>query len=472
MITGRVAGVGFRTFVQRQTAEFGIQGSAENLPDGRIKVVATGPQGTLDKLEALLRRGPPAAKVDEVVTRVLPSVPEPPTRETDVHTPQPANAPPRSEWPSWELLLDERGRTVDRGADAIASGIQESGITDLFILVHGWKVDRANARSMFQRFTASTAAVAQMSWIRSARVGALGVIWPSIAWPDDDEGASAASAEPPMQLENPEHQKALEEATSIVNSNPDDAAALERLNGLVRNLGEGAATPSSGVGSPKGLAGFIGSLWQGAKGALRSTSYFQMQNRAVVVGREGLGPFLGRLSEQFPQLRVHLVAHSIGARLAGHALASLADSGRRGTINSLALLQGVLSHHAFAPSSGPGNSRPGALAGAIRQVNGPVIVTYSHNDKAASLYETATRVSRDEAAPGEERTAIGALGHDGARNSNAINVVLGPVGRAYEFKPGLIFNVDASAAIVSHGDVFRPEVAWLLIAAAGAGSHP
>jgi hypothetical protein len=280
----------------------------------------------------------------------------------------------------------------------------------------------------------------------------------------------AASGTPPTRFANAEQQKALEEATHVVNSNPDDPAALERLSGIVRDLDEGASSPS-GDESSKGFAGLFGSLWQGAKGALRSATYFQMQNRAVVLGREGLGPFLGQLGEQAPQLRVHLVAHSVGARLAAHALASLGASERKGaTIKSLALLQGVLSHHAFAASSGPGNSRPGALAGVIRQVDGPVIVTYSRNDKAAGVvYETATRVARDEAAPGEERSAIGALGHDGARSPNAIEVPLRPVGSAYEFKPGLIFNVDASAAIAGHSDVFRPEIAWLLLSAAGEG---
>jgi hypothetical protein len=83
----------------------------------------------------------------------------------------------------WELAFDEHGRTISPSAGTIASAIHEGGVTDLFVFVHGWNVDRADARAMFHRFSDSIGSVAQMSWIRSARPGVLGVIWSSIARP-------------------------------------------------------------------------------------------------------------------------------------------------------------------------------------------------------------------------------------------------------------------------------------------------
>jgi hypothetical protein len=356
------------------------------------------------------------------------------------------------------------------GARVFISAVATSGVTDLFILIHGWNNSRSAAREMYRRFRDTARSMPKTPWSQSAKIGTLSVFWPSVAWPDDDDGDDETATAMPESLNDPERQRAIEEAKHMVDSNPSDAAALERLSGLVRGLDE--SKPAQGEESARGT-GFFGSVWQGVKGTLRSASYFQMQKRASVLGRDGLRPFLTQLSEQLPQLRVHIVAHSVGARLAAHGLSAPLESDRRGPrVASFTLLQAVLSHHAFAPAAGPGNSRPGALAVVPRRVNGPVIVTFSENDKAASVaYSTATRVARDEDAPGEERGAIGALGHDGAQESRAVQIRLGPVGTAYAFEDNRIFNVEASHAISSHSDVFKPEVAWLiLVAAEGGGS--
>ncbi len=41
-VTGRVQGVGFRWWVRSNALELGLAGFAENLADGRVKVVAEG----------------------------------------------------------------------------------------------------------------------------------------------------------------------------------------------------------------------------------------------------------------------------------------------------------------------------------------------------------------------------------------------------------------------------------------------
>ena len=41
-VAGRVQGVGFRWWVRANALELGLAGYAENLPDGRVKVVAEG----------------------------------------------------------------------------------------------------------------------------------------------------------------------------------------------------------------------------------------------------------------------------------------------------------------------------------------------------------------------------------------------------------------------------------------------
>lgn len=67
LVSGRVQGVGFRYFVQREALRLGLAGYAANLDDGRVEVLATGEGPALEALEAALGRGPSAAHVTSVV---------------------------------------------------------------------------------------------------------------------------------------------------------------------------------------------------------------------------------------------------------------------------------------------------------------------------------------------------------------------------------------------------------------------
>ena len=58
-VSGSVQGVGFRWWTRARALELGLAGSATNLTDGRVEVVAEGPEPTLRALVALLR-GPGA----------------------------------------------------------------------------------------------------------------------------------------------------------------------------------------------------------------------------------------------------------------------------------------------------------------------------------------------------------------------------------------------------------------------------
>ncbi len=66
LITGRVQGVGFRNFTQRNAQQLGVNGYAKNLPNGKVEVVAEGDKSQLDALIALLKVGPRYARVDSL----------------------------------------------------------------------------------------------------------------------------------------------------------------------------------------------------------------------------------------------------------------------------------------------------------------------------------------------------------------------------------------------------------------------
>jgi len=67
-VYGRVQGVFFRAFVAEHAHELGLAGYVRNLPQGTVEVVAEGERGKLEKLIGYLKVGPPAARVEKVVT--------------------------------------------------------------------------------------------------------------------------------------------------------------------------------------------------------------------------------------------------------------------------------------------------------------------------------------------------------------------------------------------------------------------
>lgn len=65
-VSGRVQGVGFRWWTRARALELGLSGSATNLGDGRVQVVAEGPPDRVQALLAVLRGGGPPGRVDQV----------------------------------------------------------------------------------------------------------------------------------------------------------------------------------------------------------------------------------------------------------------------------------------------------------------------------------------------------------------------------------------------------------------------
>ena len=63
-MSGRVQGVYFRASTREQALALGLDGSAVNLRDGSVEVLAAGPVAALEALEAWLRHGPAQARVD------------------------------------------------------------------------------------------------------------------------------------------------------------------------------------------------------------------------------------------------------------------------------------------------------------------------------------------------------------------------------------------------------------------------
>src|ERR1700675_857065 len=66
LVRGRVQGVGFRWFVEREAHILQLAGWVRNNPDGSVEVLAMGTPGQLAELRSRLQEGPRAARVDDV----------------------------------------------------------------------------------------------------------------------------------------------------------------------------------------------------------------------------------------------------------------------------------------------------------------------------------------------------------------------------------------------------------------------
>ena len=65
-VSGRVQGVFFRDSTRNVARQLSLRGSAVNLPDGSVQVVACGERQSLETLKNYLAEGPSRARVDLV----------------------------------------------------------------------------------------------------------------------------------------------------------------------------------------------------------------------------------------------------------------------------------------------------------------------------------------------------------------------------------------------------------------------
>jgi acylphosphatase len=75
LVRGRVQGVGFRWFVEREAHILGVAGWVRNNSDSSVEVLAQGTRDQLSGLRSRLQQGPRAARVDDVQESEAKAVP-------------------------------------------------------------------------------------------------------------------------------------------------------------------------------------------------------------------------------------------------------------------------------------------------------------------------------------------------------------------------------------------------------------
>ena len=76
VVTGRVQGVGYRAWAERNARELGLSGWVRNLRDGTVEATFSGPPDRVDEMIGRCRRGPSHARV-EVLERYDEPLPPP-----------------------------------------------------------------------------------------------------------------------------------------------------------------------------------------------------------------------------------------------------------------------------------------------------------------------------------------------------------------------------------------------------------
>jgi hypothetical protein len=231
----------------------------------------------------------------------------------------------------WQLHFDENGASSGPDPAGLVTSIAASDATDLFVMSHGWNNSEGDANALYAAMFPLIAAAPDAP----ARAAYLGVFWPAIWFPDPPAGgtdASLSGAQIAMSLTQsvPGAADLLAKMGSLIDDGlahvdagtgtpAVQGAAVGEFHGLLQSVftgttgteeddGEAAllvsddplhdyaalattmGTAPTAAGDAEGLADAFGTVWNGAKDALRVASFYQMKARAGTIGANGLGP--------------------------------------------------------------------------------------------------------------------------------------------------------------------------------------
>ncbi|TDN92832.1 hypothetical protein [Microbacterium sp. BK668] len=420
-------------------------------------------------------------------------------------------------------LRDEDGTVA---SEAALAAIAEPGVTDVFILSHGWQGDYQDAISQYDRWVGAADPDTETDDIRPVVVG---LHWPSKAWSNreltdtpsgllgDEPGEGSVTVDQAVdefaaQLgDDPETRRALREVLGYAASiSPDeDASAADSLPSEVSEAYRALAAHLDASGDDDGLLGggwdpdavfddsltaaeddgllgdgFFARLREAVLTPLRQLTFWSGKNHAREFGEGAAADFV-RDVMRTADVRIHLMGHSFGTIVMAGAVRG---PGEHPTppprpVNSLFLVQGAVSLWAFAEEAPAafGGGR-GYFADVLRPefVSGPIVVTRSSWDYAVGkFYPLAVKLAGQFLLGDEKAPKYGGIGTFGIHGVDAA-VELPALAKGTRsdpgFAPGKLYNIDASGVIArldgasgAHNDIGHPELTWIAWNAARAG---
>ena len=151
--------------------------------------------------------------------------------------------------PYWELTFDADGDADGRELDRLLAEVPRRKVRDLIVFAHGWNNDRSGATRLYSRFFEPVPGLAP-----NARLGYVGVVWPSMRFSDEPIPAfprpvaaqDTAIAQPVLDKNTrhallevfPGRATVVEQIARLLDQQPDEGASLEEFGRLVRLLVE------------------------------------------------------------------------------------------------------------------------------------------------------------------------------------------------------------------------------------------
>src|SRR5215472_15992760 len=131
----------------------------------------------------------------------------------------------------YELDFNADGTLSSDGG--LPEAVQAGGIQDVFLLSHGWNSSVGSARSLYQEmFT-------MLAGMIPGRLGtsiAVGLIWPSLLFPDDDPSTAKPIPSTGQQLAAalapafPQHHQYVATLGQLLDQQPQDGAKLQQFH--------------------------------------------------------------------------------------------------------------------------------------------------------------------------------------------------------------------------------------------------
>lgn len=227
----------------------------------------------------------------------------------------------------------------------------------------------------------------------------------------------------------------------------------------------------AGGGTVQSFGSVIGSILGGAGKIANSSTWYLMKSRSGVVGETGVTRAVRSLKTSRPELKVHLVGHSLGGRLMAACGRGLSQAPIMQP-DSMTLLEAAFSHFGFSPNNGRGGR--GFFRDVIEKkvVKGPLLETFSAQDTVVGqVYAIVSRLADDNTkAIGDATDQYGGIGRNGSQaTKESVFEPLHTVGNPYKFSPGIVTNLDGSGGLItSHGDVTNENVTYAFASAVAA----
>jgi len=421
------------------------------------------------------------------------------------------------------VRLDRKGKVED-GLEALTAHVKAAGTTDVIVMCHGFRNDENDARALYGEFLKNLGGqlghAALGGKLAGRKFAVAGALWPSMVFKEADDSGAAMSAGTEAAAAflrrlkdglTVKRQKRIETMIKMLKAaaGGDRKAQLKMVASLialavelkggefagiaavaagalldsfnagdqVQVSGPGSGGASVGIPSldlPAGGGGEAQSLFGKVFGFvpkfLNLTTFLLMFERCGVVGETGLTKAVREVTKARPEVKIHLVGHSLGGR-AVTACAKALLAAPKTQADSMLLLQAAYSHYGLSPQKGShprGFFRDVIEQGAVKQ---PVVATHSQHDSVVGFaYTSMAALSLNNArAVGDENSRFGGIGRNGVLDApETVNLDLKLAGQPYSFETGRIYNLDGSKEvggkklIAGHSDIRNANVTWAL----------